>query len=76
MTDQIAPAGEGSGPDTFVHEIRVGWGDCDPAKIAYTGRLPAFALEAIDAWVSLLEKISIHGQEGSSTNLPIICIWN
>ena len=50
MTDQIAPAGEGSGQDTFVHEIRVGWGDCDPAKIAYTGRLPAFALEAIDAW--------------------------
>lgn len=35
---------------TFEHEIRVGWGDCDPAKIAYTARLPAFALEAIDAW--------------------------
>jgi acyl-CoA thioesterase FadM len=34
----------------FTHEIRVGWGDCDPAKIAYTGRLPWFALEAIDAW--------------------------
>ncbi len=34
----------------FIHEIRVGWGDCDPAKIAYTGRLPAFSLEAIDAW--------------------------
>ncbi|MBE1285442.1 MAG: acyl-CoA thioesterase [Rhodobacteraceae bacterium] len=34
----------------FVHSIRVGWGDCDPAQIAYTGRLPAFALEAIDAW--------------------------
>lgn len=35
---------------TFIHEIRVGWGDCDPARIAYTGRLPVFALEAIDAW--------------------------
>lgn len=35
---------------TFEHEIRVGWGDCDPARIAYTARLPAFALEAIDAW--------------------------
>lgn len=35
---------------TFEHEIRVGWGDCDPAKIAYTGRLPEFALRAIDAW--------------------------
>ena len=39
-----------AGQDTFIHEIRVGWGDCDPARIAYTGRLPAFALEAIDAW--------------------------
>lgn len=34
----------------FTHEIRVGWGDCDPARIAFTGRLPVFALEAIDAW--------------------------
>lgn len=34
----------------FIHEIRVRWADCDPAQIAYTGRIPAFALEAIDAW--------------------------
>ena len=34
----------------FEHKLRVGWGDCDPACIAYTGRLPNFALEAIDAW--------------------------
>jgi len=34
----------------YDHVIRVGWGDCDPARIAYTARLPAFALEAIDAW--------------------------
>ncbi len=34
----------------FRHEIRVGWGDCDPAKIVYTGRLPCFALDAINAW--------------------------
>lgn len=34
----------------FIHEIRVTWGDCDPARIAYTGRLPAFSLEAINAW--------------------------
>ncbi len=34
----------------FVHEIRVTWGDCDPARIAYTGRLPWFALDAINAW--------------------------
>ncbi|WP_299208063.1 thioesterase family protein [uncultured Tateyamaria sp.] len=35
---------------SFEHEIRVTWGDCDPAKIAYTGRLPWFALDAINAW--------------------------
>jgi len=34
----------------FEHEIRVAWGDCDPAKIVYTGRIPAFALDAINAW--------------------------
>lgn len=34
----------------FVHEIRVHWGDCDPARIAYTARIPAWALEAIEAW--------------------------
>ena len=34
----------------FTHPIRVSWGDCDPARIAYTARLPWFALEAIDAW--------------------------
>lgn len=34
----------------FVHTIRVRFADCDPARIAYTGRLPEFALEAIDAW--------------------------
>ena len=34
----------------FEHSIRVTWGDCDPARIAYTGRLPWFALDAINAW--------------------------
>jgi len=34
----------------FVHRIRVGWADCDPALIAYTGRIPCFALESIDSW--------------------------
>ncbi|WP_299138593.1 thioesterase family protein [uncultured Tateyamaria sp.] len=34
----------------FCHEIRVTWGDCDPARIAYTARLPWFALDAINAW--------------------------
>lgn len=36
--------------DALSHEIRVTWGDCDPARIAYTGRLPWFALDAINAW--------------------------
>ena len=35
---------------TFFHEIQVRWADCDPAKIAFTGNIPGFALEAIDAW--------------------------
>ena len=40
-----------AGPDNaFEHVISVSWGDCDPAKIAYTGRLPWFALDAINAW--------------------------
>ena len=34
----------------FLHRIRVRWADCDPARIAYTGRIPLFALEAIEAW--------------------------
>ena len=34
----------------YSHEIRVGWGDCDPARIAYTGRIPNWALEAINGW--------------------------
>jgi acyl-CoA thioesterase FadM len=38
-------------PDkALCHRIRVTWGDCDPAKIAYTARLPWFALDAINAW--------------------------
>ena len=36
--------------EPFVHEIRVGWAHCDPARIVYTGNIPMFALEAIDAW--------------------------
>jgi acyl-CoA thioesterase FadM len=34
----------------YQHEIRVTWGDCDPAKIVYTARIPWFALDAINAW--------------------------
>ena len=34
----------------FTHAIKVRWADCDPARIAYTGRIPNFALEAIEEW--------------------------
>ena len=38
-------------PDnTHQHSVRVTWGDCDPAKIVYTARLPWFALAAINGW--------------------------
>jgi 4-hydroxybenzoyl-CoA thioesterase len=36
--------------DNFVHPVNVTWADCDPARIAYTARLPYFALDAINAW--------------------------
>jgi len=36
--------------EPFVHTIRITWADCDPALIAFTGRIPYFALEAIEAW--------------------------
>ncbi|CUH64024.1 Thioesterase superfamily protein [Thalassovita gelatinovora] len=39
--------------DAYEHVIRVTWGDCDPAKIAYTARIPWFALDAINGWWEL-----------------------
>jgi acyl-CoA thioesterase FadM len=36
--------------ENFVHPVNVTWADCDPARIAYTARLPYFALDAINAW--------------------------
>ncbi len=36
--------------EVYEHDIRVTWGDCDPAKIVYTARLPWFALDAINGW--------------------------
>ncbi|MBZ0127636.1 MAG: acyl-CoA thioesterase [Rhodobacteraceae bacterium] len=35
---------------SFIHPIRINWGDCDSAKIAYTGRFTHWALEALEAW--------------------------
>ncbi len=34
----------------LVQHIAVGWGDCDPAQIAYTANIPKWGLEAIEAW--------------------------
>jgi hypothetical protein len=34
----------------ICHKINVTWGDCDPARIVYTGRLPWFTLDAINGW--------------------------
>ena len=36
--------------EEFVHSIRIRWVDCDPALITFTGRVPYFALESIEAW--------------------------
>lgn len=42
--------------EPYLHEIRVSWGDCDPARIAYTARIPAWALEAINGfWEHVLD---------------------
>ena len=35
----------------YQHVLRVTWGDCDPARIVYTARIPWFALDAINAWL-------------------------
>lgn len=34
----------------FQHTINVGWGDCDPAQIAYTANIPAWGLASVEAW--------------------------
>lgn len=34
----------------YEHVIGIAWGDCDPANIVYTARIPWFALDAINGW--------------------------
>ncbi len=38
--------------DRYTHDILVTWGDCDPARIVYTGRIPNFCLDAINAFLN------------------------
>ena len=38
-------------PGPFRHSLTVGWGDADPAQIAYTGKIPVWGLSAIEAWM-------------------------
>lgn len=54
----------------FVHRRTVTWSDTDAAAIAYTGRFPVFALEAIDAW--FLDRLGadwfeLHRSHGGGT---------
>jgi len=34
----------------YAHRRVIGWGDVDPARIAYTGRFADFMMEAIEGW--------------------------
>jgi len=43
-------AGQVDGNIPLVYSMDVGWGDCDPAQIAYTSRIPEWGLRAIENW--------------------------
>lgn len=63
-------APDGAPAPEFVHPVTVRWADCDPASIAYTGRIPNFALEAIDAWWAAIvgfDWFSLNADRGYST---------
>ena len=54
----------------FVHVRKVVWADTDPAGIAYTGRFPNFALEAIEAWCDArlgMDWFQMHSRLGGGT---------
>jgi acyl-CoA thioesterase FadM len=54
----------------FVHPRKIIWADSDPARIAYTGRFPNFALEAIEAWCAErlgLDWFGMHRTLGGGT---------
>lgn len=57
----------------FTHAIRVRWADCDPARIAYTGRIPYFALEAIDEWWRVRIGMDwFHGNVDRNVGTPFV----
>ena len=54
----------------FVHHRTIAWSDTDAAAIAYSGRFPGFALDAIDAW--FIDRLGadwfeMHTRHGGST---------
>lgn len=54
----------------FVHHRVITWSDTDAAGIAYTGRFPNFALEAIDAWFHDrlgADWFQLHNRHGGGT---------
>jgi acyl-CoA thioesterase FadM len=60
-------------PKVFTHTIRVRWADCDPARIAYTGRIPYFALEAIDEWWRVRIGMDwFHGNVDHNVGTPFV----
>jgi acyl-CoA thioesterase FadM len=70
MDDIVQPAAEAK---LFTHTIRVRWGDCDPARIAYTGRIPYFALEAIEEWWRVRVGMDwFHGNVDRNVGTPFV----
>lgn len=60
-------------PGVFTHAIKVRWADCDPARIVYTGRIPNFALEAIDEWWgSQIGMDWYHGTLDRDVGMPFV----
>ncbi len=57
-------------PAPFDHTRTITWGDADPAGIAYTGRFPNFALDAIEAWFAArlgIDWYRMHRELGGGT---------
>lgn len=58
---------EGAGPLLYDEapvrvEMRVRFGDCDPAGIVFTPRYGGFVFEAVEVWLEAVMGIAIHQQ--------------